>query len=234
MKITSRILALFCVMAMVVTGFAIPQKANAFEPAVIAEDLSSLTFLGAPLGEYTVVLGSDATVGIKNTVDYFIRYIKEATGAELSIAAEGEVNDYEICIGKTDRETEKVTAAREGLSRSGVAVVADGTKIFLTGYGEQGVIYSMYQFLEDYLGYRFYANDYQIAKLEYARNFPLILITPIPPFSSAVIWTGSMLPRATARQDTAILSTPTLSASTATGQDTVVITLPSAAILWDA
>lgn len=172
MKITSRILALFCVMAMVVTGFAIPQKANAFEPAVIAEDLSSLTFLGAPLGEYTVVLGSDATVGIKNTVNYFIRYIKEATGAELKIAAEGEVNDYEICIGKTDRETEKVTAAREGLSRSGVAVVADGTKIFLTGYGEQGVIYSMYQFLEDYLGYRFYANDYQIAKLEYAKEFP--------------------------------------------------------------
>ena len=117
-------------------------------------------------------MGSDATVGIKNTVDYFIRYIKEATGAELSIAAEGEVNDYEICIGKTDRETEKVTAAREGLSRSGVAVVADGTKIFLTGYGEQGVIYSMYQFLEDYLGYRFYANDYQIAKLEYAKEFP--------------------------------------------------------------
>ncbi len=172
MKITSRILALFCVMAMMITAFSFPQKANAFEPTVVAEDLSSLTFLGAPLSEYTIVLGSDATEGIKNTTNYFIRYVKEATGAELEIAGEGEVNEYEICIGKTDRETEKVTSAREALTRNGVSVVADGNKIFLTGYGEQGVIYSIYQFLEDYLGFRFYANDYHVAKLEYAKEFP--------------------------------------------------------------
>ena len=172
MKKTTRILALCCVMAIMITGFALPQKANAAEPMVVAEDISSLTFLGVPLSEYTVVLGTDATTGIKRTTNNLIKYIKEATGAELKIAGEGEVNDYEICIGKTDRETEKVSAARDSLTRNGIAIVADGNKIFITGHEEQAVIYSIYTFLEDYLGYRFYANDYHVAKLEYATEFP--------------------------------------------------------------
>jgi len=169
MKNLTRVISLFCVMAMIVTAFAIPQKANA---ASVVEDLSNLTFLGAPLSDYTVVLGSDATTGIKNTLNYFIDYVKEATGAELKIANEGEVNKHEICIGKTDRETEKVTAARDSLTYNGIAIVADGNKIFLTGADQLGVIYSMYQFLEDYLGFRFYSIDYHVAKLKYVKEFP--------------------------------------------------------------
>ena len=171
MKKTIRVVALFCVTAMLLTTFAFAENTKGVQQSFV-EDFSEKDFLGATLSEYTIVLGSDATAGIKHTLNCFIQYIKDATGSELKIASEGESFDYEICIGKTDRESEKLTAALENVGEGGIALVSDGSKIFLTGDGQLGVIYSMYEFLEVYLGYRFYAPDFRVAKHEYASEFP--------------------------------------------------------------
>ena len=170
MKKIIRVVALFCVTAMLLTTFAFAEN-TADKGQSFVEDFSGKKFLGATLSEYTVVLGDDATEAIKRSAGYFIDYVKEATGAELKIAAEGESFDHEICIGKTDRETDKVTEAQNSLTYNGIAIVADGNKIFLTGADELGVIYSMYEFLETYLGFRFYAIDFHVARVKYAKDF---------------------------------------------------------------
>ena len=176
MKNFLRLISAICVLAMIFTSFTFAEDMILIAPnpnsQSFVEDFSDTTFNGVSLAEYTIVLGTDATTAIKNTVDCFIGYINEATGSDIAIAADGESADYEICIGLTDRETEKVTEARKDIGTSGIAIISDSCKIFLTGDGELGVIYAMYQFLEDYLGYRFYAPDFYVAKHEYATDFP--------------------------------------------------------------
>ncbi|MBR4292565.1 MAG: hypothetical protein IKT54_03025, partial [Clostridia bacterium] len=158
MKNFLRLISAICVLAMIFTSFTFAEDMILIAPnpnsQSFVEDFSDTTFNGVSLAEYTIVLGTDATTAIKNTVDCFIGYINEATGSDIAIAADGESADYEICIGLTDRETEKVTEARKDIGTSGIAIISDSCKIFLTGDGELGVIYAMYQFLEDYLGYR--------------------------------------------------------------------------------
>jgi hypothetical protein len=128
-------------------------------------------FLGKPLSFFALVLPCDPAPAIANTASHFVKYIKEATGSDLKTVNSGEKFEYEICIGQTDRDTEKVIEARNSLKYNGIAIVADKTKIYLTGADVLGTVYSMYTFLEDYLGFRFYANDFHLYKNEYSKDF---------------------------------------------------------------
>ncbi len=124
--------------------------------------VKKLLICGTDISAYTVICGRDADERVKKAVDTLTEMVKRAVGHRLPMAGEDEAAPYEIVVGVTDRDTEKVKEARASLKGEGYAIVAEDNRLFLTGYDDRGVIYGIYSFLEDYLGVRFYESGYTV------------------------------------------------------------------------
>ena len=84
------------------------------------------------------------------------KYIKQISGAELPIVADNvAVSEKEIIIGKTNRE-KTGEFDRTELTEDGFVIKTTGGKVWLVGGGNRGTLYSVYTFLEEYIGCRFY------------------------------------------------------------------------------
>ena len=116
------------------------------------------------ISEYRIVYQPGADGTVKNAAFDLRNYIRDATGTELYCAEAGDMTDYEICVGNTDRDTEKVKAERGKLKNNGYAIIQDGTRLYLTGDGDTGAMYAVYSFLEDILGWRFYSSKFEVLK----------------------------------------------------------------------
>lgn len=123
--------------------------------------VKSLTVAGLDISGYTVVrqTGDDT---VNNAANDFIKYVKAATGVELSQSSGRQA--HEICIGVTGRDTEKVKAEREKLYNDGYAIIFDEGRLYLTGKTVTGTMYAVYSFLEDTVGWRFYSSTCEDVK----------------------------------------------------------------------
>ncbi len=74
------------------------------------------------------------------------KYVKQAAGYELPIKSEN-VGTYRIVL----REDEGGSLGDEGF-----AITVDGTVLTVMGGAKRGIMYGVYEILEEYLGYRFY------------------------------------------------------------------------------
>ena len=118
--------------------------------------LNSLTIGGADIKEYTLVVQDGGAACVRDSADELIEYIEKATGG---FRIPEEASDREIVIGVTDRDTDKVTAARNEVKLDGYTLLMDGNRLYITGSCDRGTMYGVYCFLEDYIGVRFLAKD---------------------------------------------------------------------------
>ena len=118
--------------------------------------LNSLTIGGADIKEYTLVVQDGGAACVRDSADELIEYIEKATGG---FRIPEEASDREIVIGVTDRDTDKVTAARNEVKLDGYTLLMDGDRLYITGSCDRGTMYGVYCFLEDYIGVRFLAKD---------------------------------------------------------------------------
>ena len=118
--------------------------------------LNSLTIGGVDIKEYTLVVQDGGANCVRNSADELIEYIEKATGGFR--IPEG-ASEHEIVIGVTDRDTDKVTAARAEVKLDGYTLLMDGNRLYITGSCDRGTMYGVYCFLEDYVGVRFFARD---------------------------------------------------------------------------
>ena len=118
--------------------------------------LNSLTIGGADIKEYTLVVQDGGADCVRDSADELIEYIEKATGG---FRIPEEASDREIVIGVTDRDTDKVTAARAEVKLDGYTLLMDGDRLYITGSCDRGTMYGVYCFLEDYIGVRFLAKD---------------------------------------------------------------------------
>ena len=106
--------------------------------------------------EYVIVHGKDATMTEVHAAEELQKYLKLISGADISIVTDdAEEARKEIIVGKTNRETENAFD-REELGEDGLIIKTTDEKLWLIGGGDRGTIYSVYTFLEDYLGCGFY------------------------------------------------------------------------------
>ena len=118
--------------------------------------LNSLTLGGVDIQNYTLVVQEGGAACVRNAADELIAYIEQATvGFRIPEAA----SDYEIVIGVTDRDTDRVKAAREEVELDGYTILMDGNRLYITGSCDRGTMYGVYCFLEDYVGVRFLSKD---------------------------------------------------------------------------
>lgn len=134
--------------------------------------VKKLSIGGVDVSGYTVVYDDSVmNLTLKRAHDDFISYIQTASGVSLKDSG-GERLDHEICIGETDRDTERVKAGREKLKNNGYLICFDKGRLYITGATPTGTLYGVYSFLEDHVGCRFYSSTYETVKFAKSIDIP--------------------------------------------------------------
>ena len=97
-----------------------------------------------PLASYRIILPAAAMEGERDVAEVLRDTLTRATGVTLEIAADDTpATDYEIVIGKTNRDTDKVVSARAEIQNDGYALVVDGGDLYISATTGRGVVYGM-------------------------------------------------------------------------------------------
>lgn len=128
--------------------------------AAVFQDKSAkvINLTDSGVSSYVIVRGENATPTEITAANELQKYLKCISGAELMIVTDhAAVAKKEIIVGKTNREAPQAFARKE-LGEDGFVIRTADEKLWLIGGGDRGTVYSVYTFLEEYLGCRFYAD----------------------------------------------------------------------------
>ncbi|MCL2517830.1 MAG: DUF4838 domain-containing protein [Oscillospiraceae bacterium] len=118
-----------------------------------------ITINGNDIKEYKIVYGQRESSVVKKAAEELQKYINIATGKLIPIVTDNTAaSDKEILVGKTNRED----IDRDGLGSEGYVITFAGDKIIISGDGDRGTLYGVYDFLEVYIGWRFLTTDTEI------------------------------------------------------------------------
>ena len=134
-----------------------PEETEA--PLEIKED--TLVFVQNNISEYTIIRPENSTDANAKAASELRSYINKITGVQIPVKTDSEPeSEYEILVGYTNRSAEGQFDTAK-LGDEGFVIETVGKKLFIAGSGVRGALYGVYTFLEDYLGCRFYASDYE-------------------------------------------------------------------------
>ncbi|MCQ2463783.1 MAG: DUF4838 domain-containing protein, partial [Clostridia bacterium] len=137
----SLLLAIFC---------AAPAFAVSGEEIVLAENGET---------DSCIVISSSASAAEKNAARILCEYLKKICSADFPTVTDDTAPcEKEIVVGVTNRDGE-IGIDRAGYGDDGVRILTESKKLFLTGGIKSGAIYSVYTFLEDTLGCRWFTKD---------------------------------------------------------------------------
>lgn len=134
--------------------------------------------------DYVIVISKDASPAERNAADKLNQYFEKMSGISLEVVTdETEETSKEIIIGKTNREGNLYTIDRTNLGNDGIVIKTVGEKIVLSGAEQRGAIYSVYTFLEEYFGCRWFTHDLTVIpekeKLEIPKSIDFTYVPPI-------------------------------------------------------
>ncbi len=136
-----------------------PNENQGGEETVLPETLN-LVVDGT--SEYVIVRGENAYISEITASTELQNYVKQITGVEIPIVTDStEPAEKEIVVGKTNRESES-EFDRDKLGDDGLVIKTNGKKLYLVGGEKRGTLYAVYEFLEAYLGCRFYSSDFEV------------------------------------------------------------------------
>lgn len=127
------------------------------------------------MADLKIVYGSSADDTLKNAALNLSRYAGKAFDCDISCIPASDIHEEPhniIFVGKTDFDTARVKDACKGLYNCGIAIVADGDNLYLTGENETGAMYAVYTFLEDFVGWRFYSSKFETLVPDAAKDLP--------------------------------------------------------------
>ncbi len=108
---------------------------------------------------YSIVISENATQTEITAANTLADYLKQITGAEFPVINDAaEESAFEIVVGITNRENAN-PVDRSELGDEGVRIFTQDKKLFLTGGVKRGAIYSVYTFLEEFLGCRWFTKS---------------------------------------------------------------------------
>jgi len=117
---------------------------------------ASLLLVDKGRSDFKIVVSTNAPVIDLKAASVLQRYVQQMSGALIPIINDGTAKTpFEICIGRTSRQN---SIAYDRLNPSGLFINVTGNIVTLTGGIEKGVLYSVYTFLEKYLGCRKYTS----------------------------------------------------------------------------
>ena len=153
-----KLLSIIIAISMMLTALAACNQNNPIEdPIPDNKDLGeTIDLVVDGVSEYVIVRGENASLSEITAAIELQSYLKQISGAELKIVTDSvEAVEKEIIVGKTNRESVGEFDRNE-LGDEGFVIKTAGEKLYLVGGEERGTLYAVYEFLEDYLGCRFF------------------------------------------------------------------------------
>ncbi len=148
----------------------------------------SFTLIKKGKSKYSIVIPEKATVTEIQSSKVLQDYLFRITGINLPIVADKVAgNETEILIGRVNRPEQKLINY-DALKGDGILIRTSHNKLILTGGGEKGVIYSVYTFLEKYLGCRKYTSDFSVIPKRRTIKIPNIDELQLPVFAYREIY----------------------------------------------
>ena len=125
----------------------------------------------------SILIGKKATTVEKFAASELQKYLKHVGGINVTVAEQDEVDDDAfILLGQpeTNPAVKKfIGSMPEELPEDSLLIKSVKDKLILTGKGERGVLYSVYTFLERYVGCRWYAPGEEGELIPELRNLEL-------------------------------------------------------------
>ena len=138
-----------------------PEEIQDNNPVEEPIDDGTLEIIVDGISEYVIVRGENASPSEITAASELQSYLKQISGAELAIVTDApEAAPNEIIVGKTNREADGEFDRTE-LGDDGFVIKTNNGKLWLVGGEQRGTLYSVYTFLENYLGCRFYTADFE-------------------------------------------------------------------------
>ncbi len=132
--------------------------------------------------DYVIVISASATDTEKNAAAILADYLNRISGAVFpTVTDDTASSNKEIVVGITNRGGE-ADLDYAGYGEEGVRILTNGDKLFLTGGNVRGGIYSVYTFLEDHLGCRWFTETLTVVPEADRLVIPEIDYTYIPCF----------------------------------------------------
>lgn len=139
----------------------VPDETTAPVTEEVEEDVDQLQLFVDGASEYVIVRAKDAYITEQTAATELQKYLKQITGVELPIVTDDTAPaKKEIVVGKTNREKEGEFDRAE-LGDDGIVIKTRSHRLFLTGGEKRGALYAVYEFLESYLGCRFYTASFE-------------------------------------------------------------------------
>jgi len=121
-----------------------------------------ITFTNNGSTEYIIIRGENASPSEITAANNLQNYLKQISGVDFPVLTDiSEERSKEIIVGKTNREAIG-EFDRSELGDDGFIIKTTGEKLWLVGGEQRGTLYSIYEFLEKYLGCRFFTKTLEV------------------------------------------------------------------------
>ena len=133
--------------------------------------------------QYQIVIRNDPSPVLKYAAAELQTFLQETLGVQLPIVTERQAGrGPAFLLGPSKLVRAGLIREARTLGEDGVLLKTAGKNIVLLGGGERGQLYSVYVFLERYLGCRFLARDCSVAPKRPELKLPKIDYRYTPPF----------------------------------------------------
>ena len=110
---------------------------------------------------YSIIISRSAAACERKAAEELSAYLEKISGVKLHcLTDETPETPCEIVLGQTNRE-KAGQFDREAIGMNGFTIRTEGQKLFLVGGDAYGTLYATYEFLEKYLGCRFYTSCFE-------------------------------------------------------------------------
>lgn len=120
----------------------------------------SFTIGKFPVQNFKIVRSTNALDGEIDTINTLVHFIDAVTGHSLPVICDNETAEFEIVVGKTNRDTKEIEEARQKIRHDGFSALVKDKKFYITATTSRGCVFGLYWFMEEYLGVRFYSSTY--------------------------------------------------------------------------
>ena len=128
--------------------------------ALSYESKGSQTLIENGRSDYKIILSEKASAIDIQAGSVLQKYLQQISGVLIPVINDQSPHSkFEIQIGKTNRTNNTLS---NNLDKDGISISVSGTEVRISGGSDKGVLYSVYSFLEKFLGCRKFAAGYSV------------------------------------------------------------------------
>ena len=153
----------------------------------------SLSIAGVDISEFKIVTAPSVQAGHQRAIDDFISWIYKATGKTISKAAPGLPVKHGIYIIPRNQSNTAIKKAIAEIDNDGYVYMVEDGNLYISSTTGRGLVYGIYDFLEKYVGVRFYTQDFtHLREIEAVNLEEDMKEVFSPSFSARWIWTQNI------------------------------------------